>query len=891
MIKGYATFCDADRHFYDAPHRLSADTGSSRGALYEAALAPVPEGWQRHRSGDWLALRPIDHTLPAQGWKIHVSACLDNAESVLSRVMDYCLARRIAFKFVPSRYLLHTRNAKYADRAASGKFLTVYPADDAQCHRIAEDLDALLAGERGPYILSDLRWGEGPVYVRYGSFTQRHCYDEKGELCPAVEDADGRLVPDLRGPAFHVPPWVTPPAFLRPHLDARSAVTVTDIPYTIERALHFSNGGGVYVGRDSRTGEKVVLKEARPHAGLAADGADAVTRLRREQEALERLSGLPYTPEVRGTFVLGGHHFLAMEYVEGKPLNTFFARRHPLIEADPTPESLAAYTEWALRIYGLVEEAVDAVHARGVVFNDLHLFNIMVSEDESSVVLLDFEAAAHIDENRRQTVANPAFVAPADRRGFAVDRYALACLRIALFMPLTSLLALDPEKARHLADIAAAHFPVPRSFFDEAVAEILPAGHPASPAPRSEGSPLSPASPLAEGAEDTGAARHGRYLPVEPGDWPRSRESMARAVLASATPEREDRFFPGDIAQFASADGGLTFGYGAAGVLYALAETGAEPAPAAEEWLLRRTKEPSSGTPIGFYDGLAGVAWTLERLGHPERALELAEQTLRRPWEDIAPDLHSGLAGVGLALDSLAASTGESALGDAALRCAGLVARAAPGITRAGLLHGSSGAALLFLRLHERTGDSGLLDLAAEALGRDLDRCVQSAGGTLQVDEGWRTMPYLGAGSVGIGMVLDDYLAHRGDERFEQAAREIVRAAQATFYAQPGLFRGAAGMVLHLSRTTVPGPGTQEADVRRQIDALARHGVPYQGHLAFPGEQMMRLSMDLATGTAGCLLALGSAATGGQAHLPFLPPPRRPQSRSLPGTVTSTSSP
>ncbi|GGP95958.1 class III lanthionine synthetase LanKC [Streptomyces roseolilacinus] len=852
MIKGYATFCDADRHFYDAPHRLSAAGQGSRGALYEAALAPVPEGWQRHRSGDWLALRPVGAELPAQGWKIHVSACLDNAETVLSRVREYCLAHGVAFKFVPSRYLLHTRNAKYADRAASGKFITVYPADDDHCHRVAGDLDALLAGEEGPYILSDLRWGDGPVHVRYGSFTQRHCYDDAGELRPAVEDPEGRLVPDLRGPVFRTPSWVTVPDFLRPHLAARRAVSVSDIPYEIERALHFSNGGGVYVARDTRTGERVVLKEARPHAGLAADGADAVTRLHREREALERLSGLACTPEVRGTFVLGDHHFLAMEYVEGKPLNTFFARRHPLIEADPSPEALADYTRWALRIHRLVEEAVEQVHARGVVFNDLHLFNIMVSEDESSVVLLDFEAAAHIDEGRRQTVANPAFVAPADRRGFDVDRYALACLRIALFMPLTSLLPLDPAKARHLADIAAAHFPVPRDFLDEAVAEIL------------------------KGRQETGATS-GPYLPVEPGDWPRSRDSLVRAVTASATPDRDDRFFPGDIAQFATAGGGLTLGYGTAGVLYALAETGAPVHGDAEEWLLERTKEPPSGSPAGLYDGLAGIAWTLDRLGHRARALELAELTLARPWESIAPDLHGGLSGLGLALDALG-------MPDAALRCADLVASALPGISRAGLLYGASGPALLFLRLHERTGDTALLDLAADALRRDLDRCVRGAGGTLQVDEGWRTMPYLGAGSVGIGMVLDDYAVHRTDERFEQARVEIVRAAQATFYAQPGLFRGAAGMVLHLSRTTVPGPGTRESDVRRQIDALARHAVPYQGHLAFPGEQMMRLSMDLATGTAGCLLALGSAATEGRAHLPFLPPPRRPQSRSRQGS-------
>ncbi|QNP67126.1 class III lanthionine synthetase LanKC [Streptomyces genisteinicus] len=885
MNTGYAVFCDADRHFYDAPHRLAL-AGTGDAALYRAAALPVPEGWTSRRTGDWLALRPKDRPLPAQGWKIHVSATLDNAERVLDAVRDHCLRHEVAFKFVPSRYLLHQRNAKYADRSGSGKFITVYPAGDDECERLATALADLLEGEPGPGILSDLRWGAGPVHLRYGSFTRRHCYDEQGELRPALEDASGTLVPDRRDPVFHVPDWVTLPPFLRPHLEARSAVTVRDMPYEVVRALHFSNGGGVYEAKHRQTGRRVVLKEARPWAGLAADGADAVTRLHRERDALQALSGLACTPEVLDDFTVGDHHFLVLEFVEGRPLNTFFARRHPLMEADPSAGALAEYTDWALRIHGLVARAVAEVHARGIVFNDLHLFNIMVSEDESSVVLLDFEAAQPAAQRGRQTVANPAFVAPAGRRGPDVDLYALACLRIALFIPLTSLFAVDRAKAAHLARVAAARFPVPPAFLDEAVREIE--RDPAAAAPVA--APSAGAAPASAG--DRGDSV--RFPPVEPGDWPRSGDSMVRAILASATPEREDRFFPGDIAQFATAGGGMSVGYGTAGILYALRESGAAPCPAAEERLLRRSRDPGSGTPLGFYDGIAGVAWTLQRLGHTEPALRLAEMLLSQDLDALAPDLHGGTAGIGLALDGLAAATGESALRDAASRCAELTARpsaappgAAPGRKRTGLLHGAAGRALLFLRLHERERDAALLDLAGEALHDDLTRCVRGVSGTLQVDEGWRTMPYLGAGSVGIGMVADDYLLHRRDDALDTARREILRAAQATFYAQPALFRGTAGMVLHLARTDAGGPGTTARDVRRQVDCLTWHAMSYQGHLAFPGEQMMRLSMDLATGTAGVLLALAAALGERSAHLPFLPPLPRPQ-EPAPSTGSST---
>jgi len=112
-----------------------------------------------------------------------------------------------------------------------------------------------------------------------------------------------------------------------------------------------------------------------------------------------------------------------------------------------------------------------------------------------------------------------------------------------------------------------------------------------------------------------------------------------------------------------------------------------------------------------------------------------------------------------------------------------------------------------------------------------------------------------------------------------------VAAAQAMFYAQPGLYRGVSGMVLFLGRTAATGPGTGREAVRRQLDALSWHAMSYRGRLAFPGEQMMRLSMDLSTGTAGCLLAVASVYGDPPAGLPFLPPP--PEGRRPPEPVPS----
>jgi predicted Ser/Thr protein kinase len=871
----YEQYCVADPFFYDSPHGERGGTGRELARPYPISARPLPAGWRRAQFGDWLINVPPATEIPRQGWKIHVSARLDNAEQTLIQVWRYCVPRTVSFKFLPSRLAVLMRNAKYAPRAASGKVVTIYPADEAACELILSELDQVLGGAPGPYILSDLRYGAGPLYVRYGGFAQRYCLDARGELVPAIENPDGELVPDERSPVFTLPSWVRLPDFLAPHAAARDAVTVAELPYDVERALHFSNGGGVYVGVDKRTAERVILKEARPHAGLAADGSDAVERLRREHDMLRRVAGLGVAPEVRGYFQIGEHHFLVEEFIDGVPLNSCYADRYPLTRQHPDPADVAGYTSWAVRIAMAVERAAEAIHGRGVIFNDLHMFNVMVRPDDS-VVLIDFEAASLAAEGRRLTVGNPGFVAPRDRAGEDVDAYSVACLRLAMFMPLTSLLALDAGKAAQLAEVIADHFPVPAGFLDRAVREI-------TRKPGGAGGTTGGTGGTTGGAGGETTARSG-YECFSAGDeaWNLVGTTLARAIRASATPARSDRLFPGDIEQFAVPGGGLAFAHGAAGVLYALSEAAGVRVPEYEQWLIDRAADPARGSRLGLYDGLAGVAYTLWRLGHAEAAVRTASVCLDEEWERLGVDLYAGLAGFSLVMLALGDYAGEPSLRDAGLKAAEIVAGRVPrrGTDReagrpggasgaggaVGLLRGASGQALLFVRLYERTGDPAYLDAAEAAIAADLDRCVIDRKGSLQVDDGWRTLPYLNAGSAGIGMVIDRFLAHRPDAACAQAAETIRVAARSTYYAQAGLFNGRAGMILYLA-------GRDRRDAAAHVPRLAWHAVRYAGGLAFAGDALLRLSMDLGTGTAGVLLATAAALAPGGAALPFLGPP------------------
>jgi tRNA A-37 threonylcarbamoyl transferase component Bud32 len=860
MDMQYEMYCLTDPVFYD-----SLVNAQTKNFDFEVARRPVPEGWERSDNDDWLVYQPINAQLPLQGWKIHVSACMHNAEEILTTVWDYCVPRSISFKFLRGRHILHMANSKYAGRGGSGKLVTIYPVDEAELELVLKEVGELLDGQPGPYILSDLRWGSGPLYVRYGGFAERYLLSEQGKWELAMEDATGQLVPDRREPTFSIPSWITLPDFLVPHLAARNSTTVTDLPYQIERALHFSNGGGLYLSRDKRTGEQVVLREARPYAGLAADGADAVTRLQHERAILERLAGLDVVPALRDYFTLGEHHFLVQDFVQGQPLNRAFTQRYPLGFGGTDEKVAAEYTTWALAVHGEIERAVTALHERGVIFGDLHTHNIMVRPD-GRVVLIDFEVATHVSEGRGPTLGNQGFAAPPDRTGFDIDLYALACLRLFLFLPLTYLLPLDPGKAEHLVECIADRFMVPREFLEHAL-RVLTGGR-----ERQE---------MNTGAGSGGALSQLAQLSPDRSGWERARKSMTQAILASATPHRDDRLFPGDIQQFIS--GGLSIAYGAAGVLYALSVTGAGRYPEHEEWLLLRAVRPEQQkSRLGFYEGLHGVAYVLQHLGYRDEALKLLDLCLGERWERLGLDLFAGLAGVGLNLAYFAAITGDTSLLDAAFRAADIVADrlgeedsvstiSGGDHPYAGLMRGSSGPALMFIRFYELTGDSGFLDLAATALRQDLRRCrTFEEDGTLQVNEGHRLMPYLATGSVGIGCVIDDYLTHRQDEQFTEANVAIRGAAEYDYYAEPQVFDGRAGIILYLSRSHGVGAATKDPRVAAHVRRLAWHGMAYRGHLAFPGELLLRLSMDLATGTAGVLFALGAALHDEHVGLPFL---------------------
>ncbi|MEU7715849.1 class III lanthionine synthetase LanKC [Micromonospora chalcea] len=849
-------FLIADPVHVDSPAHV-ADTASR----FPLADQTPPDGWRAAEHGGWIMWHPPHAQLPQQGWKVHVSVNLDDAADALDLVREHCVRHRIAFKFQRSRRLALVNNEKYAHRAGSGKLAALYPADDTALRRILDDLGAQLAGYRGPYVLSDLRWHDGPLYLRYGGFAELWCVDGDQPV-PAVTRPDGTLVPDRREPVFTVPDWAPVPDFVAEHIAAVDAQTDDEPPYRIEEALHHSNAGGVYRATDLRDGRTVVLREARPHAGLDGAGTDALTRLRREETMLRRLTGLDCVPQLLDRLTWWEHQFLVEEHIEGDTLQHHLAMRHPLIHPDPTHQDLTDYTTWALDVIDKVQAALAQVHARGVVFGDLHTANVMIRPD-GRVVLVDFEQAYLADEDFTPSLGDPGFATPRIRRGPAVDTYALACLRLAVFVPLTPLAALCDEKFDDLLTVAR-RFPLPPGYLDRIRDDLHTALNPPTP----------------------GRRRVTRF--TWPADQRRLIDSLAAGIRATATPHRTDRLFPGDPGQFPH--GGATLAHGAAGVIWALVNTGVDYPERDEhlDWLTRAARRLPAAH-LGLYDGLAGIAALLDRTGRHDDAGELLDRCRTGLHHRYGPGLHSGLAGIGLALLRPGRPAPDDALhiGDRLARTlTGDTKQPVPEPARPGLLHGWSGPAIFLTRLHEATGDPAWLRAARTALRRDLQHTVRDDSGNLHVRDGARRLFYLDEGSAGIAVAAHTLLRHGERQWLRDVVTTVRRTIDVEFVLLPGLFHGRAGLLATAAlltddppRGTTPhGPvGLVRDDAPHHVPAhlarLAWHAYALDGRLAFPGDTLLRISTDLAAGGAGILSAIHAALNRTAVTLPFLDAP------------------
>ena len=141
-------------------------------------------------------------------------------------------------------------------------------------------------------------------------------------------------------------------------------------PYTILNAVERGGMGAVFEARDGRN-ERVVALKILPPSALPFSRNEDKAQARLTHRYIAALYESGTTPE--------GFRYVAMEYVEGVPINAFAAKHCPTVRS-------------RLKLFRKVCEAVEYAHQKLVVHRDLKPDNILVTQG-GDPKLLDFGIA------------------------------------------------------------------------------------------------------------------------------------------------------------------------------------------------------------------------------------------------------------------------------------------------------------------------------------------------------------------------------------------------------------------------------------------------------------------------------------------------------------------
>ncbi|OLT13109.1 hypothetical protein BJF79_21130 [Actinomadura sp. CNU-125] len=833
------------------------------------ALPDAPGRWKVGRSGIWCSVVPEGAPRRPQGWKLHVSATPASAEEVLGRALRVLLESGSVFKFAASVDFVAALNARNTSRGHSGKFITVYPESDAEAVRIARELHEATKGLPGPRVLSDRPYApDSLVHYRYGAFVEERRLTNDGFYAWTILDPDGKPVEDRRVGRYTPPSWVTSPFpdnGMNGTRRTRGGEIMLGERFAVREAIRHSNKGGVYRAADRRTGEPVVIKEARPHVAADLEGRDTRDRLRAEARALERLGGRGLAPRLVELFPQGGHLFLAQEMIQGEPLREWAAGR--IVEAG-WGDHLADATRMARRLVELMGDA----HAAGLLIRDFNPNNIMVRPD-GAPVLIDLELAVADGEDGPLRAGTPAFGAPEQLGGApphpSADHYSLGATLCYLFTGAPPYLLDEyPENrtpAERLEEWLTAR--TQGLEFPGRLRAMLTGLMADDPGRRWT-------TARARDALAVPGAR-GRSAPAD-AETPWLRDTVERVIegitaelLASMDPDAPDALWP--VSCVHGAPDPCTLQQGAAGCLGALVRCSRltadprlpEAIAAASRWIRARTADGTSRPP-GLYFGTAGVAWSLLDAGLETGDGRLVEDAVAvagtLPAAVASPDVTHGTAGLGLTALHLWARTGlarfaESAhaaadalLGTVEERGGGLVWSTPAdvdsklaGRSYYGFAHGIAGVGCFLLACAEATGRDDCRAFAVRVGEELLDAAVierdTAMWGAGAGDE--PTAPYWCHGASGIGSFLVRLGAATGDARFleaaDRSARAVTRHAWRAVLGQCHGLSGNGDFLLDMAELT--GDDRHRAAAWRLGRTIVAARAHRDGRLVLPDEQ------------------------------------------------------
>ncbi|MCI1923127.1 MAG: AarF/UbiB family protein [Lentilactobacillus buchneri] len=822
---------------------------------------PLPDGWDEMRDRtEWVNIFPVKTAIERQGWKVHISSDLQNSLRVLQATAKVCFQEGVTFKHLGTVKDFMVRNGKLMDRAYAGKFITCYP-DRSELKHFLTILENALKGFNGPYILSDKKWANSPIYLRYGVFRAT----ASGEKFPKNNEKlgiNGRAIFDQRVPRFIIPDGLELPEFISKWSEQREdKIQNDDMPFLVHSAIRFSNSGGLYNATLKSNGVNVILKEARPFAGLDNNYKYAPDRLATENQVLESLTNFPSIPKAYWFGKVWEHTFLAIEKMPGIQLNRWVTKNYPIYSNKSD--------NYLNRIYLIMRKLVtllNKVHNKRIFHQDIHLGNIIIDEKDN-ISLIDWEEAVVNETTKREhAVAASGFRAWGSTTPEQIDWYGLYRVGCYLLYPLADQADLVYGYSKQTLRAGESLFKKMHYHYKDLKKYLQLLSMIGQKIPQV--AVTSPNKILRPYLEDDAN--------YEKDD---SIESLGKHLIIGSLETlnnwryyKRDRFFPVHYYGIKNNKGiafsDLSIVWSTDKLLHSL---GINASPEASIDTLT-DKE-------GLFDGDSGSLWMLNELGETEFSVNLFNRDFKNLVKRSSNNnLYSGVAGillVGLDFNEqnlLKPKTQE--MFEDVLKAfvsdykrdgnkntfdqVSLTETNDPQRQDSGLFYGDAGVGLLFSQAFRKFNDPIFQEALNLSIRKELSRYTTDKFGSLQYLQGNRLLPYLSMGSAGLAYLIASN-ADLINSEYLSKLDKLHNAIKSNYCVFPGLFQGFSGIKLSDYLITKKVNPERLSLIRQSmLSGLKKYLIRIGNGVCVAGDSGSKITMDVATGYAGIALTISS---------------------------------
>ena len=322
------------------------------------------------------------YNVPEFGFKIHISATIENYSELFLLLYPYLCKEGVVFKYLKNQSIIEYNFSDRESPAESGKFITIYPRDDKHCKKILENLYSVIPKKaEGIYILSDRNFQDSNViFYRYGCLEVNKDNLEDG--FPTLYGPNGEKWQDYQKTYFDLPSWIED---LQEHQEFNKSYLSEN--YQVIKLLKQGNGGNVYLAQNKSNDKEVVIKESKPHILCFVKIKRQELRKNEWIVSGEAKQMSPRRVEKVREWI---NNYYIYEYIDGINLSEFcdqyslFSYRNKSL--------LENYEKFKklMKCFGSLLETVAAFHTNDIVMNDIHPDNFVIDYNYK-ITFIDLE--------------------------------------------------------------------------------------------------------------------------------------------------------------------------------------------------------------------------------------------------------------------------------------------------------------------------------------------------------------------------------------------------------------------------------------------------------------------------------------------------------------------